>query len=80
MLYRAIELDSTDYKSVYWSFNNLIEKKLDGSLSQDGDKQITQLYNLFKKRSKNFSDETSEKYKSAIESDGETLKAWGLIK
>lgn len=80
LLYRAIELDSTDYKSVYWSFNNLIEKKLDGSLSQDGDKQITQLYNLFKKRSKNFSDETSEKYKSAIESDGETLKAWGLIK
>ena len=47
LLYRAIELDSTDYKSVYWSFNNLIEKKLDGSLSQDGDKQITQLYNLF---------------------------------
>lgn len=80
LLYRAIGLDSTDYKSVYWIFNNLIEKKLDGSLNQDGDKKIIMLYYLFKSRSKNFSDETAAKYKSAIKSDGETLKAWGLIK
>lgn len=80
LFYRAINLDSLDYKSVYWAFNNLMEMKLDGSLSSKGDKQIIELYKLFHQRIENHSDATSDLYKNAIISDGETLKAWGLIK
>lgn len=69
-----------DYKSVYWAFNNLLEMKLDGSLPSSGDKQIIELYKLFHQRIENHSDATSDLYKNAIISDGETLKAWGLIK
>lgn len=79
-LYRAINLDTLDYKSVYWAFNNLLEMKIDGSLSSGGDKQIIELYKLFHQRIENHSDATSDLYKNAIISDGETLKAWGLIK
>ncbi len=79
-LYKAMEIDSADYKSVYWAFNNLMEKKLDGSLGPDGDKQIIRLYKLFEKRSRRVNDEIAKRYKMAIKSDGETLKAWGLIK
>lgn len=79
-LFKAMEVDSADYKSVYWAFNNLMEKKLDGSLGSYGDKQIIQLYELFEKRSRKVNDEIAKRYKTAIKSDGETLKAWGLIK
>ena len=80
LLYRAVNLDTLDYKSVYWAFNNLLEMKLDGSLPSSGDKQIIELYKLFHQRIENHSDATSDLYKNAIISDGETLKAWGLIK
>lgn len=80
LLYRAINLDTLDYKSVYWAFNNLLEMKLDGSLPSSGDKQIIELYKLFHQRIENHSDATSDLYKNAIISDGETLKVWGLIK
>lgn len=80
LLYRAINLDTLDYKSVYWAFNNLLEMKLDGSLPSSGDKQIIELYKLFHQRIENHSDATSDLYKNAIISDGKTLKAWGLIK
>ena len=80
LLYRAINLDTLDYKSVYWAFNNLLEMKLDSSLPLSGDKQIIELYKLFHQRIENHSDATSDLYKNAIISDGETLKAWGLIK
>ena len=80
LFYRAINLDSLDYKSVYWAFNNLMEMKLDGSLSSKGDKQIIELYKLFNQRIENHADATSDLYRNAIISDGETLKAWGLIK
>lgn len=80
LLYRVINLDTMDYKSVYWAFNNLLEMKLDGSLPSSGDKQIIELYKLFYQRIENHSDATSDLYKNAIISDGETLKVWGLIK
>ena len=80
LFYRAINLDSLDYKSVYWAFNNLMEMKLDGSLSSKGDKQIIELYKLFNQIIENHADATSDLYRNAIISDGETLKAWGLIK
>ena len=77
--YKAMRLDNSDYKSVYWAFNNLMEMKLDGSLPSDGDKKIVKLYRLFGNRILNHNDNTAEIYKKAIVSDGETLKAWGLI-
>lgn len=79
-LYKSMQLDTTDYKSVYWAFNNLMEMKLDGSLPSSGDKQIIELYKLFEHRIKNHEDATADIYRNAIISDGETLKVWGLIK
>lgn len=78
-LYKAMRLDVSDYKSVYWAFNNLMEMKLDGSLPSNGDKEIVELYGLFGKRVIGHDDATAEVYKRAIASDGKTLKAWGLI-
>ena len=71
--------DTMDYKSVYWIFNNLMEKKLAGSTSTSDDKQIAAMYHLFMKRVAGNQDTTAELYKNAIKSDEETLKAWGLI-
>ena len=78
-LYRAMRLDTLDYKSVYWAFNNLMEMKLDGSLPSDGDKKIVELFRLFENRILNHNDATADVYKKAIISDRETLKVWGLI-
>ena len=80
LLYKSLQLDTLDYKSVYWAFNNLLEMKLDGSLSSSGDRKIIELYKMFEQRIKSYDDATAEKYRDAIISDGETLKAWGLIK
>lgn len=79
MLYKAMEIDPTDYKSVYWAFNNLMEKKLANELSNSEDKQLVKLYELFEKRVANFNDSVAELYRNAIKNDKETLKAWGLI-
>lgn len=76
---RCMRNDTMDYKSVYWIFNNLMEKKLAGSTSTSDDKQIAAMYHLFMKRVAGNQDTTAELYKNAIKSDEETLKAWGLI-
>lgn len=78
-LYSAMRLDDSDYKSVYWAFNNLMEMKLDGSLPSNGDNKIVELYRLFENRILSHDDNTAEIYKKAIISDKETLKIWGLI-
>ncbi len=80
LLYKSMEIDTTDYKSAYWAFNNLMEKKLAGSLALKEDKQLTMLYKLFVQRIEGHDDITAEKYKKAIEKDAQTLKAWGLIR
>jgi len=80
LLYKSMEADTTDYKSVYWAFNNLMEKKIEGTLPTSEDKQITALYKMFVKRIEKHKDSTAEIYRKAIESDVETLKAWGLLK
>lgn len=79
MLYKSMKADTTDYKSVYWAFNNLMEKKLAGTLPASEDKQITALYKMFEERINEHKDATAEIYKNAIKSDGETLKVWGLL-
>lgn len=80
LLYKSMEADTTDYKSVYWAFNNLMEKKLAGSLPSNEDGQITKLYKIFATRVEGQNDAAATMYRNAIKSDGETLKAWGLIK
>lgn len=78
-LYRCMRNNVSDYKSVYWIFNNLLEKKLAGSSNSADDKEIAAMYRLFMDRVANVQDSTAELYKNAIKSDEETLKAWGLI-
>ncbi len=80
LLYKSMKADTTDYKSVYWAFNNLMEKKLVGTLPASEDKKITTLYKLFEERIDAHKDATADIYKNAIKSDGETLRAWGLLK
>lgn len=79
-LFKAMEIDTADYKSVYWTFNNLMEKKIAGDLPASGDKLITKLYEMFIKRAKESNDVATDIYINAIKSDTETLKAWGLLK
>lgn len=80
LLYKSMKADTTDYKSVYWAFNNLMEKKIAGTLPASEDKHITALYKLFEERIDTHKDATADIYKNAIKSDGETLRAWGLLK
>lgn len=80
LLYKSMKVDTTDYKSVYWAFNNLMEKKIAGTLPASEDKQIIALYKLFEERIDAHEDATANIYKNAIKSDGETLRAWGLLK
>ena len=79
-LYKSMNADTTDYKSVYWAFNNLMEQKIAGTLPVSEDKQITKLYKMFDERVSKHEDSTADIYKNAIKSDGETLRAWGLLK
>lgn len=79
-LYKAMKIDSSDYKSVYWAFNNLMEMKLEGSNYSNVDSRIIELYDMFEQRIGNYKDDTSNIYRKAMESDIETLRAWGLIR
>ncbi len=79
-LYKAMKIDTLDYKSVYWAFNNLMEMKLEETNYSDIDSRIIELYNMFNQRIENYKDGTSNIYRKAIESDTETLRVWGLIK
>ena len=79
-LYKAMKIDTSDYKSVYWAFNNLMEKKLEGTDDIGMDSRIIELYSMFEQRIGHHQDATSNIYRKAMESDTETLKAWGLIR
>lgn len=79
LLYKAMDVDMSDYKSVYWAFNNLMERKLTNKLPADEDGRLVMLFNLFKERVEKSDDPVAEYYRMAIKNDKETLKAWGLI-
>lgn len=79
-LYKAMKIDTLDYKSVYWAFNNLMEMKLGGTDDSDIDSKIIELYDRFEQRIGHYKDDTSNVYRKAMESDVETLRAWGLIR
>ena len=80
LLYKAMDLDTSDYKSVYWAFNNLMERKLANELPSGDDNELVILFQLFEKRVANFDDSVAERYRDAVKNDKETLKAWGLIR
>lgn len=80
LLYKAMDLDASDYKSVYWAFNNLMERKLANELPSNNDNELVMLFQLFEKRVANFDDSVAERYRDAVKNDKETLKAWGLIR
>lgn len=80
LLYKAMDLDASDYKSVYWAFNNLMERKLANELLSRDDNELVMLFQLFEKRVANFDDSVAERYRDAVKNDKETLKAWGLIR
>ncbi len=80
LLYKAMDLDASDYKSVYWAFNNLMERKLANELPSNDDNELVMLFQLFEKRVANFDDSVAERYRDAVKNDKETLKAWGLIR
>ncbi len=79
-LYRSMAIDTTDYKSVYWAFNNMMELKIENALPDKDDKEIVRLLGLFENRLKNHSDTLAALYEEAIQSDKETLKVWGLLR
>ncbi|MBR5254068.1 MAG: serine/threonine protein kinase [Bacteroidales bacterium] len=79
-LMQSINKDKTDYKSVYWLFNNLIELKNAEKLPLNEDKRIVELYKEFEYRVSKYSDSVAKIYKNAVKSDSEILKTWGLIK
>lgn len=83
-LYRCIEIDTIDYLSVYWAFNNLMEMKLTNTMpsaeEKKLDKQLMEFYNMLNYRIDYHEDSISDVYRSAIEKDGKTLKTWGLLK
>lgn len=79
-LYTALKIDTLDYKSVYWAFNNLMEMKLEETNYLNIDSKIVELYDMFEHRIEHYKDDTSNIYRKAMESDIETLKAWGLIR
>lgn len=80
LLYKVMDLDASDYKSVYWAFNNLMERKLANELPSNDDNELVMLFQLFEKRVANFDDSVAERYRDAVKNDKETLKAWGLIR
>lgn len=80
LLYKAMEIDTTDYRSVYWAFNNLMEQKIAGTLSLDGDAKLLDLYRQFGQRAEMATDQEVQAYKEAIKNDGETLRAWGILR
>lgn len=79
-LYNSMAMDTSDYKSVYWTFNNLMEMKIENRLPDTEDVEIVRLFRLFEYRVELQDDSIAELYRDAIQSDKETLRIWGLIR
>ena len=75
-LSKSMAANTADYKSVYWMFNNLMRKKMDGTLPSTQEKYITKFYQMFEDRVKNLNDGTSVIYKKAIKREKATFDAW----
>ena len=65
---------------MYWALKKKKKKKLEGTDDIGMDSRIIELYNMFEQRIAHHQDATSNIYRKAMESDTETLKAWGLIR
>lgn len=80
-LLRAMDVDKTDYKSVYWALNNMIEKALMSEVISSSDmKMLSTLYREFDARIKNApQDAAKDIYMEAIANDKATLQAWNIL-
>lgn len=82
-LYKAMAVDTMDYRVPYWILCNLMDCKLQGGLSTKEDRlidrEIISMYFKFKQLIRRHEDQVSDKYRLAISGYEKALKAWGLI-
>ena len=80
-LYKVIEQDPTNYKAAYWIYNNLMTKVENESITAEEQKQLADMFSLFKQLVFANSDEEAIRYREAMENadDENTLKAWAII-
>lgn len=82
MLNKIVYSDTTDYRSAYWVFHNMMILKIDNLIPISEDVKIVEMYNLFKKRIENIYDDESNAYRESLsEEQFESLlyDSWGLI-
>lgn len=76
-LRRTYDMDSHNYRAVYWILNNMIaKKKLDNS-SVLAD-EISDLFHRFNEMTEGINDEVSQKYKLAVDIHRPLLKQWNI--
>lgn len=82
MLNKIVYSDTTDYRSAYWVFHNMMKLKIDNLIPISEDVKIVEMYNLFKKRIENIDDDESNAYRESLSEEMfEHLLhySWGLI-
>lgn len=65
-LYKSMNADISDYKAVYWAYNNLMEKKRLGTISSNEMAEMERLYRIFEERVAMYEDPVADLYRKAI--------------
>ena len=65
-LYKSMNADISDYKAVYWAYNNLMEKKRLGTISSNEMTEMERLYRIFEERVAMYEDPVADLYRKAI--------------
>ena len=78
-LYKAIQLDSLDYKSVYWALDNLVDLKLSEEATKDDFDKMKELYYLFFEIIEKSNDVSANEYVNAMKPIAKALYNWGII-
>lgn len=65
-LYKSMNADISDYKPVYWAYNNLMEKKRLGIISPSEIQEIDRLYRMFEERVAMYEDPVADLYRKSI--------------
>ena len=65
-LYKSMNADISDYKAVYWAYNNLMEKKRLGTISSNEMTEMERLYSIFEERVAMYEDPVADLYRKAI--------------
>lgn len=79
-LYKAIQLDSSDYKSVYWALDNLVDLKSSQKVVTNDDlDKMKELYYLFFEIIEKSNDVSANEYVEAMETISTALYNWNII-